>query len=212
MNKRTRMTCYMLLTLGITCLSTGKNVQTAYARVASTVQETKDSPLDRASDALDPEPSIKSVKLTAKQQKSLAAIMAKRGGEIEAGMEKIGKRIEKDVEGLTAKILKKNDTELQAIKKLPADQQDAKIEALVKKSMGEMLPPVILPYKKDVSTLFRTTMTNIFADVAPLMTPGQKPLLAAARTKYFATFDKKLESFTTLFCDDIIKESTGSAS
>jgi hypothetical protein len=212
MNKRTRMTGYILLTLGITCLSTGRNVQTAYAWVASPVQATKDSPLDIAAGALDTESSIKSVKLNPKQKKSVEAIMTKRGGEMEAGMEKIGKRIEKDVEGLTAKILEKHDAEIQAIKKLPADQQDAKIDSLVKKAMSEMLPSVIYPYKKDISILFRTSLPKIFADVAPLMTPVQKPLLDAAKKKYFASFDKNLESFVTLFCDDIIKESTKSAS
>ena len=212
MNHRNKITRHLWLALVITCLGTAVSLPTTYARVAPFAQEAGQSASDAALDALDPEPFIKTVKLTAKQQKSFDAIGEKRGKELEAFMEKVSERMQKDVEGLTEKILKKHEAELQKIKELPEAEQEPKINALVKKAMVTMLPPVILPYKKELGIQFRATMTKIFADTAPLMTATQKPLLATVKTKYFAQFDKKLPVFLNTFFDGVIKEATGSAS
>ena len=212
MYNRNRTICHLCLALGITCLGGAVSLPTTYARVTPFVQEAGQSSSEAALDALDPEPFIKTVKLTAKQQKSLDAIGEKSAKEIGAFIEKMSERMTKDVEGLTEKILKKHEAELQKIKALPEAEQEPKINALVKKAMVTMLPPVVLPYKKELSTQFRTTMTKIFADTAPLMTAKQKPLLATAKTKYFAQFDKKLLVYVNTFFDEFIKGMTKTVS
>jgi hypothetical protein len=164
------------------------------------------SAVETGFDALDPTVDIKKlVKLTAKQQKSLDASMEKRGPEIVGYMDKMGDRLGKDIEGITGKILKKYDAEIKAIGALPEAEQKAKTDALTKKAFGEMLPPVLVPYRKGLTTQIRTTMTKVFADMDPLMTTKQKPLLAAAKKKYFVRFDKEVVAAVNTIFDEIIK-------
>jgi hypothetical protein len=186
-------------------MSSVSTVSTVYAQKdppeqTEKTEKTEKDPL-AGFNKMDPKGDIeKAIKLTSKQKKSMEAIFEKRGKENDTYFDKMGDRLGEE---LSKKLLTQYAEPIKEIEALPEAEQSAKLESLMKKAMGEILPKMLTPYKKEMGGQFRTSMTKVFTDVDLILTKTQKPQLAIVKKKYFMRFDKEIKPLLDTIFEDI---------